>query len=61
MPIDVFVFKFMYKCIYCHDAPVCPQDSLRERISNAVVDGFVSTTDEELVLRDKETKGRRER
>lgn len=60
VPNDVFV-QVHIKCIYCHDAPVCPQDPLSECISNAVVNGFVSTTDEELVLRDKETKGRKER
>lgn len=58
VPNDVFVFKFTYECMYCHDAPVRPQDPLSECISNAVVNGFVSTTDEELVLRDKETQGR---
>ncbi len=51
---------FVYKWIYCHDAPVRPQDPLRQCISDAVVDGFVSRTDEELVLRDKETKERSE-
>lgn len=60
VPYDVFV-QVHIECIYCHDAPVRPQDPLSECISNAVVNGFVSTTDEELVLRDKETKGRGER
>lgn len=34
-------------------APVRSQDPLHDRISNAVVDGFVSTANEELILTDK--------
>lgn len=49
---------FVYKSVHCGDAPVGPQDPLSESIANAVVDGFVSTADEELILRDKEVTQR---
>lgn len=53
VPYDVLMFVQVHKeCIYCHDAPVRPQDPISECISNAVVNGFVTTTDEELVLRE---------